>query len=82
MMEQLRGKIAALDFQGRRERLYTEKIALINQARREELTLRNRENMQISYEIDELIDRIASKKRALGRSKEADGSFFVTDESF
>jgi hypothetical protein len=35
--------------------------------------------MQISYEIDELMDRINSKKTALEKESP---SFFVTDEDF
>ena len=81
MMAQLRGKIGSLDFAGRRERLYAEKIGLINQSRKEELNIMNRENMQVSYEIDELMDRIANAKKK-GKVNDAERSFFVTDESF
>lgn len=35
--------------------------------------------MQLSYEIDELIDRINMKKNA---KKKEEASFFVTDEDF
>ena len=64
MMGQLRTKIAHLDFAKHRERIFLEKLALINQTKKDDLTMLNKENMQLSYEIDELMDRIRMKKMA------------------
>ncbi len=64
MMGQLRGKISQLDFQKHRERLFLEKLALINQTKKDDLTMLNKDNMQLSYEIDELMDRINAKRAA------------------
>ena len=36
---------------------------MINQGKRDDLTTLNKENMLISYEIDELVDRINAKKQ-------------------
>jgi hypothetical protein len=37
---------------------------MINQAKKEDLTALNKDNMVLSYEIDELLDRIKLKKEA------------------
>ena len=60
-----------LEFQKNKEKLYAEKIGVINQGKKEDLTALNKDNMTLSYEIDQLSDRIASKKQS---------SFFVTEE--
>ncbi len=62
MMGQLRGKIANVDFNKHREKIFLDKLAMINQAKKEDLTSLNKDNMVLSYEIDELLDRIKLKK--------------------
>ena len=64
MMGQLRGKIANVDFNKHREKIFLDKLAMINQAKKEDLTSLNKDNMVLSYEIDELLDRIKLKKEA------------------
>ena len=61
-MGQLRTKIAHLDFAKHRERIFLEKLGLINQTKKDDLTMLNKDNMQLSYEIDELMDRVRMKK--------------------
>ena len=69
MMGQLRTKIAHLDFAKHRERIFLEKLALINQTKKDDLTMLNKENMQLSYEIDELIDRVRTKQMERMKNK-------------
>lgn len=78
MMGQLRQKMGQVDFLKHRERLFSEKLGLINQHKRDDTQLLNKENMQLSYEIDELMDRINEIKK----KREENKSFFVTDEEF
>ena len=68
MMGQLRGKIANVDFNKHREKIFLDKLAMINQAKKEDLTALNKDNMVLSYEIDELLDRIKLKKEAKNKS--------------
>lgn len=77
MMKQLRQKMQTIDFKKHKERLYSEKLSMINLGKKEDLVNLNKENMQISYEIDELMDRINAKKAALVKESPR---FFVTDE--
>ncbi len=65
MMEQLRNKLSTIDFQKHRERLFSEKIQIITQGKKEDLTILNKENMQITFEIDELVSRINQKKQEM-----------------
>lgn len=53
-----------MDFNKHRERIFLDKLAMINHSKKEDLNTLNRDNMVLSYEIDELIDRIRLKKEA------------------
>jgi hypothetical protein len=64
MMGQLRAKISNVDFMKHREKIFLDKLGMINQAKKDDLTALNKDNMQLSYEIDELLDRIRLKKEA------------------
>ncbi len=47
-----------------------DKLGLINQTKKDDLSMLNKDNMQLSYEIDELMDRINAKRAAKNAKKE------------
>jgi len=68
----LRNKLDFLESQLNKERALCDRLEQHNTGRREELNELNRDNLKVSYEIEELLDQIKELKNP--------SNFFVTNE--
>lgn len=73
MANTLRNKLDFLESQLNREKALCERLQSHNEGRREELNVLNKDNLKVSYEIEELMDQIREIKNPQ--------SFFLTNES-
>eukprot|EP00347_Sterkiella_histriomuscorum_P024300 403331608 len=69
----LRNKLDFLESQLNKEKAICERLQKHNEGRREELNVLNKDNLKISYEIEEIMDQIKELKNPQ--------SFFLTNES-